>query len=409
MALADRSVDRRYRIGRRVAVRMNAEVYDAESVVDGKRRAIKRIIGKADDEEQHQRALREAAVIATLDHPNIVEVVDVGQGGSDFFLVTDFIDGPTLSEFLDALKAFNKKLQVEVACGIVGQIARGLSHAHERELPDGTALGIVHRDVSPDSIMIGLDGVPKLIDFGGATLAGHGLTRPGVVRGRAAAMSPEQAIGGSVDRRTDVYGLGALMFELLAGDSFWKGQNQAEILKKISVGAVDPIGPRIPNVDRDLVAIIEACTQRDPEARPHSARDVERRLDRFRAARQLRIDAAALAKLVEEARPFLKRKKGDGRGELENSELVLRAEAGPYDSMDGSLPASLPGVVSPSADRDSHEDDHAVAETVPAVPAEQKPKKPAPPPDKLLKRLIILCVFLLVVVSVLASMLILDR
>ncbi|MBI2377271.1 MAG: serine/threonine protein kinase [Deltaproteobacteria bacterium] len=438
MALTDRSVDRRYRIGRRIAVRGSAEVYDAVSGEDGRRRAIKRIIGRADDEEAHSLAIRETAVVATLDHPNIVEVVDVGQSASDYFLVTDFVDGPTLAELLTALRTLNRKVPEEVVCGIVGQVARGLAHAHERELPDGTNLGIVHRDVSPDNIMVGLDGVPKLIDFGGATLAGHGLTRAGAVRGLARSMSPEQALGQPVDRRTDVYGLGALLFELLAGEPLIRAQNQGELLKKISTGDTGSFALRLPHVDRDLVAIVEQCTKRDPDARPHSARDVERKLDRFRAARQLRIDAKGLARLVEDAAPNLKPRRSDSPGELERSQLTLTAEKGALESFDGLRPNVILALAAHSSEEQTWDDPAKKLEPLSSAKADSSEKQEAPsppetpskpeqpriesaaligkavkrhegsPPDRLLRRLIVLCALLFVIVSILAGMLIFD-
>lgn len=308
-----------------------SEVYEATATDLERRVAIKRlIIVDGQEEEYEAQFMREAAVVATLDHPNVVGVVDVGQYGSDFFLVMELIVGISVAELIDALGRSQEALDLDLICGIVGQVARGLGHAHDRTLPDGTALAIVHRDISPENILINEDGVPKLIDFGVATLAGHAITQPGTVRGRPRYLAPEQARAQDVDPRTDVFALGAVMFELLCGEHLYPGDNEAAVLWRVQSGEYDPIAPRLPDVDKDLVAIIERACDPNPDKRFRSAREFERQLDAFRAARGLRFDSTSLAAVVRHVRDDVRRRRkktfGSKKGELQGALLALPAD-----------------------------------------------------------------------------------
>jgi serine/threonine-protein kinase len=330
VVLRQRSSARTYELGQRIAVGGMGEVYEGRAPDISRHVAIKRMLNSEQSAEIKELFLREVAVCATLEHPNVVEVLDAGQNGSDLFLVMEYVEGPSLAELIDALVADNQLLPVEVTCGIIAQIARGLAHAHERSLPDGTALGIIHRDVAAANVLITRSGLPKLVDFGLAKLAGHDLTTPGTIRGRPRALSPEQARGERIDARSDVFSLGAMMFELASGQPLYPQEQLATVLWKVVAGDYDPIAARLPGVDPDLVGIIQTAVMPDPKDRFRSAREMERALDRFRAARGMRIDSSRIAGIitgvwhhVEKAREI---RKTDGKGEMEGARLILAAD-----------------------------------------------------------------------------------
>lgn len=325
------------------------EVYAAVTPDLNRRVAVKRMLdASASDEDLKLLFLREVAVAATLEHHNVVEVLDAGQNGMELFLVMEYVDGPSLAEIAEVLRRQGKILPIEVSCGIVSQIARGLGHAHTRAMPDGSPLGIVHRDVAPENVLIGTDGIPKIVDFGLAKLSGHSLTQPGVIRGRPRSLSPEQARGDPVDARADIFSLGALLFELTSGQPLYAGDQVATLLWKVAAGDYDPLEPRLTHVDPDLVSIMKRSVAVDPEDRFRSAREMERALDAFRAARGMRMSARALAQVVTITWPDIQRMREErldgAAGELEGAKLILppdRLDAA--ESFDGSKPLDPSG------------------------------------------------------------------
>jgi serine/threonine protein kinase len=309
------------------------EVYEATAPDLGRRLAVKRVLDAGEsDEELKLLFLRELAVTASLEHQNVVEVLDAGQAGADLYLVMEFVEGPSLAEMLEVLRQNGRVLPVELAVGIATHVAHGLAHAHERAMPDGTPLGIVHRDVAPENVLLGLDGVPKLVDFGLAKLSGHSLTQPGVVRGRPRCLSPEQARGDKVDARSDVFSLGAMLFEMVSGYSLYPNEQMATLLWKVAAGEYEPIARRMPGADPDLVDVISQCIAIDPERRFPSMRQLIRKLDNFRAARGLPLSSRAIAQVVAAVWPSVQAMRSralDGsKGELEGRRLALPPDRG---------------------------------------------------------------------------------
>lgn len=307
------------------------EVYEGRATDIGRNVAIKRVLDSiASEDDLGSLFLREVAVAATLEHPNVVEVIDAGAASTELFLVMELVDGPSLAEVLGVLRAEKKRLPVELTCGIVSHVARGLAHAHQRALPDGTPLGIVHRDVAPENVLITRRGLPKVVDFGLAKLSGHSLTNPGIIRGRPRNLSPEQARGDPVDGRSDVFSLGAMMFEMVSGETLYTGDAVATLLWRVAEGDYEPIAKRLPDIDPDLIHVIERAIAVRPDDRYRSAREVERTLDGFRAARGMRVDSRAMAALVAETWPTIERNRWERlegtHGELEGAELILEAD-----------------------------------------------------------------------------------
>ncbi len=352
MVLRHRSQPRSYALGRRIAAGGMGEVYEATAPDLTRRLAVKRVLDAADsDADLKLMFLREVAVAATLEHQNVVEVIDAGQAGTDLYLVMEFVEGPSLAEILSVLRRNGRVLPVDVAIGIAIHVAHGLGHAHDRALPDGTPLGIVHRDIAPENVLIGLDGVPKLVDFGLAKLSGHSLTQPGVVRGRPRCLSPEQARGDKVDAKSDLFSLGAMLFEMVSGQALYPNEQMATLLWKVAAGDYEPVPMRLPGVDPELVEIIEHAIAVDPQERVGSARRLIRSLDSFRAARGLRLSSTAIARVVAAVWPAvqsLRTQSLDGSvPELEGARLTLPAERGETTSGGAPPATAIPPAITP--------------------------------------------------------------
>jgi serine/threonine protein kinase len=223
-----------------------------------------------------ERFMREARVIAKMDHPGIVSVHDIGEQGGALFLVMAFIPGANLRELLDR----NGPLSVPELVDLGVQASDALEHAH--------SLGIVHRDVKPENIMVvrrGGGGTRVLLaDFGLATaLSEQRLTRPGAVMGTVAYMSPEQVAARAVDGRADVYALGTVLYECAAGAVPFPGGEIASMLYRIAHQPAPALRSVAPHVDPELEAIVMRCLQKDPALRPQRPRDLAEALQVYRS------------------------------------------------------------------------------------------------------------------------------
>ena len=202
-----------YQLLERIATGGMAELFLARSFgVEGfeKRLVIKRILpGLSRSPRFVSMFIHEAKISAMLSHPNIVQVYDLNQVGDDYYIAMEYIHGRDLTQALRRLRAHGSRLPVALAVHIAAAVARGLAYAHSRADAEGMPLHVVHRDVSPHNILLSFQGEVKLVDFGIARLEGHGAAEAGsspdqMAGGKYAYMSPEQASGQSLDRRSDI-------------------------------------------------------------------------------------------------------------------------------------------------------------------------------------------------------------
>lgn len=239
--------------------------------------AIKRLHGHlARDPEFVARFKDEIRLVSRLNHPNIVQTFDVLEIDDELALVMEYVEGVTLYQLLKDADAASERLPIDVVAGVLAQALHGLHSAHELCDVDGKPLHLVHRDVSPQNIMIAKDGLAKVLDFGVAKAASEThVTRTGQLSGKAAYMSPEQALGQSVDRRTDVFAAGIVLWEALTGQRLFRSPGMAETvaLRNVLEMRVRPPSELRPDVPAALERVVLRALERDPTRRYGSARD----------------------------------------------------------------------------------------------------------------------------------------
>ncbi len=263
---------------------------------------LKRILPQyANNPEFVEMFLHEARLAATLEHPNIVQVFDIGKAGGDYFFAMAYLHGKDVLAILRELSGRGRALPLEHAIAIAMGVAAGLHHAHEQVGFDGQPLSIVHRDVSPANAIVTYDGTVKLVDFGIAKAAARAnVTRVGVRKGKAAYMSPEQCKGDPLDRRTDLWSLGVVLYEMVTMARLFKADNDLAIMHRITALEIPPPSSRNPAVPPVLDAIIMRCLQRSPTARYATADALLRDLDGAAASLGLRPSPVRLGEFVRE-------------------------------------------------------------------------------------------------------------
>jgi len=261
---------------------------------------VKRILPEmARDRDNVEMFLEEARLAAGLHHSNIVQVYDIGEDEALPFFAMEYLHGEDVRTLLRAAHLRGERVPVEHALSIAIGVAAGLHHAHEQHDDDGRPLGIVHRDVTPHNVAVTFDGGVKLLDFGVAkTRRRASSTRHGTLKGKLGYMSPEQCRGDELDRRSDVFALAILLWELLAARRLYGGRSDFGIMKSI----VETDAPRLSLVWHDcppeLEAIVMRGLRREREARPQSAEELQLALEAFARERRLPVSNAGLAHYV---------------------------------------------------------------------------------------------------------------
>jgi serine/threonine-protein kinase len=218
----------------------------------------------------------EARLVARIRHPNVVPTLDVVSDGGELLLVMEYVHGESLSLLARAARARHELIPIGVALAVTSNVLHGLHAAHEAKSETREPLDIVHRDVSPQNVLVGEDGIARMLDFGIARAAVRlESTREGVVKGKLAYMPPEQLAGGEVTRKADIYAAAVVLWELLTGGRlFHKQDGQALMLEKLLGGRVEPPSTHRPEVTPALDAIVLKGLSRDPDQRFASAREM---------------------------------------------------------------------------------------------------------------------------------------
>jgi len=289
----------RYQILCKLAVGGMAEIFLARAVsVAGAERycVLKRILrDRARDVEFVQMFLDEARLAASLHHQNIIQVHDIGEADGEYFFAMEYVHGEDLRSLLLAHAKQRAHMPLPFVISIVAAAAAGLHHAHERKGTDKRPLNIVHRDVSPSNILVGYDGSIKLLDFGIAKAGAGEDTLAGHLKGKLSYMSPEQIQSGSVDRRSDVYSLGVVLYELATTTRLFRGDTDALVTDQILKGRVSLPRVRRPDLSNELSLIIMKAIDPDPERRYQSADELRAALDDYSELNGMDVKAAQIA------------------------------------------------------------------------------------------------------------------
>jgi eukaryotic-like serine/threonine-protein kinase len=259
----------------------------------------------------------EARLSARLVHANIIPTLDVVETPGELALVMEYVHGEALSTLLRLAAAEGERVPVRVACALIASVLYGLHAAHETRNDAGRPLHIVHRDVSPQNILVGADGIPRVLDFGIAKAIGHlRLTPSGEIKGKLSYISPEQLEGEGVDRRADIYGASAVLWETLTGRPLFEGSTESAILHGVLHDVIAPPSALQPDCPPLLDAIVMRGLSRDASERFGTAREMAICLERdvglatqsevsdwlhALAGRQLAARAEALARMQEGA------------------------------------------------------------------------------------------------------------
>ena len=247
-----------------------AKVYLAESLASGIRKlVVLKVLNPELSLNAEMRTLfrREAELAAQMNHPNVVQVMEVVEDRQSPFIVLEYLDGASLSTII---KHAGGRLSLALHLQILCQVLLGLHHFHELRDLDGSPLNGVHRDVSPQNIMILHDGPVKVLDFGIAKISASDVqaTRSGIIKGRIQYMPPEQILGASgIDRRADLFAVGVILWEAVARRRMWEGKSEVDLFRGLATGALPNLREFAPGAPESLLQLVRQATEVDPEKR----------------------------------------------------------------------------------------------------------------------------------------------
>ena len=306
----------RYRVIERLASGGMAEVFLAESAgIEGfkKRVAIKRVLPHLSEKKRFiAMFLDEARLSAHLSHSNVVQVFDIGVGDNAYFIVMEYVDGADLKGVIDYMKKTGRTMPVEAAALIAVKICEGLTYAHELRSSEGQPLHIVHRDMSPPNVLITKHGEVKIVDFGLAKASSQlEKSEAGIIKGKFSYLSPEAAQGQEVDHRTDIFAVGIILWEMLAGRRLFLGDSDFATVKQVQQAQVPKLSQINADAPPDLDRILSRALARDATHRYGSARDLGKDLTQFLYRFGRPISAFDIAEHVRGAMALRKKTKPD--------------------------------------------------------------------------------------------------
>jgi serine/threonine protein kinase len=268
----------KYKIVKRLSAGGMAEIFLANQTGIGgfeKPVALKRIQSKL-LESRHlaiDMFLNEAKIAGRLTHPNIVQVLDVGEVGGALYLAMEYVRGKDLREVVKQLRARSARMPLAVACHVVREVAQALHHAYWSKDMAGKRLSVVHRDVSPHNVILGFDGSVKLLDFGVAMSAVTEETESMIV-GKWMYMSPEHAQSQQLDHRSDLFSLGVILYLLCTSTTPFAGADPKEIVRKIRAGHFKPIQQAAPDTPEPLAMLVQKMLAANPDDRPQTGQEI---------------------------------------------------------------------------------------------------------------------------------------
>ncbi|MCC6878148.1 MAG: protein kinase, partial [Sandaracinaceae bacterium] len=276
----------KYMLLERVNVGGMAEVFKAKAFgVEGFERlvAVKRILPSiAEDQEFITMFIDEAKISVQLTHANIAQIFDLGRVSDSYFIAMEYVHGKDLRAIFDRARKRGETVPVPMACYVAMKVCEGLDYAHNKKDAAGRDLNLVHRDVSPQNILISYDGETKIIDFGIAKAAGKaGKTQAGILKGKFGYMSPEQVRGLPLDRRSDIFAVGIVLYELLTGERLFVGESDFSTLEKVRNVEIMPPSTYNRRIPEELEQIVLKALAKDVDDRYQTAMDLHDDLQSF--------------------------------------------------------------------------------------------------------------------------------
>ena len=279
-----------------------AEIVRARNTRDANRIvAIKRILPHLCGDE-HYRAMfmDESRLLTQLNHPSIVRAQEVGEIDNTPYIALEYVQGQDAREVFSACERAGQPLPLGIACYVMARVCEGLQFVHDRNDEQGKSLGIVHRDVSLQNLLLGYDGEVKLTDFGIAVSEVNEVrTEAGIVKGKFGYMSPEQIRGSKLDRRTDVFSTGICLYELLTGERLFSGENDYKAIERVRQADVPRPSSRNRQIPSNLENIVRKALAKNPKDRYPSANELRRALQGFLSESNLFIERADLGKYLQ--------------------------------------------------------------------------------------------------------------
>jgi serine/threonine protein kinase len=267
--------------------------------------AIKRILPSLSEDADFIRMfIDEAKIAVQLQHPNIVQIFDLGRDGRDYFIAMEYVHGKDLRVIAERVHRNGERIPPSVAVHVAMKLCEALHHAHFATAAGGHPLHVVHRDVTPQNVMISYDGEVKVTDFGLARAAGRVTeTKQGVIKGKLAYMAPEAFDGLGVDHRSDVYGVGILLWEMLTGMRLFLGHNDVETVQNAQTANAPRLRAIDPGIEPELDRIVARALVRDREDRYQTAEELHDELEAFAYEAQQFLTSSALGAWLDEVVP----------------------------------------------------------------------------------------------------------
>jgi eukaryotic-like serine/threonine-protein kinase len=300
------SVFGKYLLLERLNVGGMAEVFAAKAFgVEGFERilAIKKILPTMiEDQEFITMFIDEARISVQLNHANVVHIHELGKHEEDYYIAMEYVSGKDLRSLVERFRRRGELMPTAMAVFVTSKICEGLDYAHRKKDARGIDLNIIHRDVSPQNILISYEGEVKIIDFGIAKAANRSQsTQAGILKGKFGYMSPEQVRGMSIDRRSDVFAVGVILYELLTGEKLFVGESDFSTLEKVRNAEVPAPRQFNPNIPAGLEKVVCKALAREPEDRYQWGSDLQEDLMRFLLSGDAIYSAKHLAGFMKDA------------------------------------------------------------------------------------------------------------
>ncbi len=285
----------------------------------------------SDDPDFETMFIDEMRVAAKIAHPNVARIASVGEEDGVMYIVMEWVDGETFGGLQQAARS-SGGIPLPVLLHMAADVCAGLHAAHELTDEGHTLLDLVHRDINPSNVVVGRDGLSRVVDFGIAKSKGRmHVTRAGsTIKGKAPYLSPEQLGGLPIDRRSDLFSLGALLYVMATGVHPFRGDTELQTIENIVLKAAAPLRTLVPGIHPDFEKLVLRLLEKDPKKRPANAEEVQRELDRIADSIDKRATAADVGAFVEK---MVADAMNARRAEMEAAAIKLSPAAAPVDEV----------------------------------------------------------------------------